>query len=151
MVFFDEFDNSGTDSVKIFNNASGSGLIRRMNVPGDLEGDDFNKWDMLFFKSGSNYYMNIWQSRALDGNIGQRYMFAPTLLPVSDGTPTPNGGSLINLGTSWPTGSFFGAIGLTGGLNAFHFVNNFTFKSGFLLPDTYVSSLTAGPFPGGFQ
>jgi hypothetical protein len=146
-IFLDEFNGGTTDAVKIYNSSS---LVRTISTPGDLEGDDFCYWDVLYFKSGSNYYANIWLSRTLDNQAGPRYMFEPTLLPVSNTTGSAQ--SLINLGTVFPQGGFFGVIGFTAGLNAFHFFNHLEIRSGYLLPESYNSYLNAGNLQfGGFS
>lgn len=142
MVYLDLFNGGGTDAVKVYNNSSTT--LKTMNLS-ILGSDKLTTLDMLLFKSGSNYYMNVWESTTAGSDPGLAYY--PSLMPINGGNPNTDN-ALINLGTTFPTGGFFGVTGVTGGLNASQWLNKFVVRSGYLLPANYHSGLNS---LGGFQ
>jgi len=151
-TFVDVLDVVGATTneyIRIYNN-TGSNNIRTFLVNDDIgKVDLWNRFDMLFFKSSSNYYGNYWMSYSTQSFATPSQMYNPFLLPNQDGSPLPNSGSLLDFGTVWPTGSFLGVHGFTAASNAEFFANTFEIKSGYLLPQTYASSLNFGSYGGG--
>ena len=154
-TFVDIIDTVGATTnefIRVYNQ-TGSNNTRTFLVNDDIgKVDLWNRFDMLFFKSASNYYGNYWMTNTTQSVATPSQMYMPFLLPSQDGTPAVGSNSLLNFGTVWPTGSFLGVHGFTGASNSELFANSFEIRSGYLLPPTYQSSLNFGGFnAGGFS
>ena len=157
-TFVDIFDvvvpGSGFEYTRIYNN-TGSNNTRTFLTNDEVGKTDlWSKYDMLFFKSGSNYYGNYWLSRGVLPTLGPDQMFTPFLLPNQSGSAIPGSSSLLDFGTTWPTGSYLGVHAFTSTTtnNSELFANTLEIKSGYLLPQTYASSLNFGAYgAGGFS
>lgn len=140
-VFFDDDFILGISIITSYLSGSSPATSPLTAIPNDL----FNRWDILLYKSGSNYFQNMWQSQAKETGAPDK-MNEPVLLSLFDGNDFPLQVNK-NLGPVWPTGSYFGFQGFTTSANASHFVNNLQIRSGNLLPPTYFG----GYIKNGFQ
>jgi len=104
-IFFDD----GAENIKISNN----GLLLSTITPigGGIQDNTIIQWDAVFYKSESNYYLNLYQSWIIDVPVvGGDFAYGlgktfPYPIPVSTAN---NNITTINLGTTMPTGEFLG-------------------------------------------
>jgi hypothetical protein len=146
-IFNDQYNGGGAtaDVIRVYNN--NNTLIKEFGViDGTTTSNIWNKWDLLFYKEGLNYFVNIYQSRGVSTIIPSKFDM-PVLLPFNTSNANTDNAA-INLGTTWPTGSIFGFSGRTASSRSvINWVNSLQIRSGYLLPGIFQTSFT----PSGFS
>ena len=103
--------NESTEQIEISKDGS---LITTFSPIGSLFDNALIQWDAVFFKSGSNYFLNLYEGYPVNVGTGVEYGLGKTFsypIPVSTSN---NNVTTINLGTTMPTGQFLGFYARSG-------------------------------------